>query len=574
MGESILIVLNFHDLLRLFWWTFSAVDSNIYISRSSSTFSSASPVYRATALGPSVSTSSSSQSISRSSSYEPSAAPQLRLLRPLGHGAFSAVWLAEDLSRVPLALVSKKSVRDLRRKASVRERDSENIDPDRDHEWKILQEKTRTPDGSQPRFEFGELDATPRPPAAVPSATLLAQTQTPTDHPKESPKRQASRLREGLRNMLAFSRGASATPTAVHTQASSSTATPLSSLGVDTDKSVAMYVDSEPPPASPMSSSSSMHSADFSPVSRASSLRSSTGGPEPLSRASSSGARLAPALRGEGDSDKATALLRDASLRKFRARVRGTRPALGLAPGRACLDERDGEMGLEHAHGAGPGDYLCEGEGERGVLLSSLARKPSSSAGGGARSGRLVAVKMTARRAPKGPTPLVRGGATGKKDARHRERERVRAKARREEEERTRVRFVREVEVLKVSAVFSCFPASVCPVFIWGAEGFSVIRYLIVPRITKTQRWVQSVGVRRWSFLPPCGLLLLFSFARCAPLKVSGWRWAGPWRPALDISSGAQPLAFSPSRLRLLSGLLASLLSRFLSGSVHLTSRR
>ncbi len=70
---------------------------------------------------------------------------------------------------------------------------------------------------------------------------------------------------------------------------------------------------------------------------------------------------------------------------------------------------------------------------------------------------------MTARRAPKG------GATAGKKDARHRERERVRAKARREEEERTRVRFVREVEVLKVSAVFSRFCcACFGPFFIWG----------------------------------------------------------------------------------------------------------
>ncbi len=80
----------------------SALNSNTIISRSSSTLSSStsgafpSPVYRATALGPSVSTSSSSQSISRSSSYssrnDSGPAPQLRLVRPLGHGAFSAVW--------------------------------------------------------------------------------------------------------------------------------------------------------------------------------------------------------------------------------------------------------------------------------------------------------------------------------------------------------------------------------------------------------------------------------------------------------------------------------------------------
>ncbi|KAF9009510.1 kinase-like domain-containing protein [Cyathus striatus] len=41
----------------------------------------------------------------------------LRLIKPLGQGAFSSVWLGEDLSRVPLAMSSRKSVRDLRRAA-------------------------------------------------------------------------------------------------------------------------------------------------------------------------------------------------------------------------------------------------------------------------------------------------------------------------------------------------------------------------------------------------------------------------------------------------------------------------
>ncbi len=222
------------------------------------------------------------------------------------------MWLAEDLSRVPLALVSRKSVRDLRRKASVRERDDKPSESERDYEWKVLKEKVRTPDGSQPKLEFGGLDVTPRPPAAVPSATLLPDTQTPTNNPKESPKRQASRLREGLRNMLAFSRGASVTPTATQSQASSSTLVPSSPLDMDTDGTAGMHVDSEPPPGSPMSSTSSVHSADFSPVSRASSLRSSGG----LSRASSAGGHLAQALRGgESDADKAAA----------GAGVRGTR---------------------------------------------------------------------------------------------------------------------------------------------------------------------------------------------------------------------------------------------------------
>ena len=51
--------------------------------------------------------------------------PTLRLVRPLGQGAFSAVWLAEDLSPVPLALASKASVRDLRRKASLNKKSGE-----------------------------------------------------------------------------------------------------------------------------------------------------------------------------------------------------------------------------------------------------------------------------------------------------------------------------------------------------------------------------------------------------------------------------------------------------------------
>ncbi|KAG6843272.1 hypothetical protein H0H87_006340, partial [Tephrocybe sp. NHM501043] len=44
----------------------------------------------------------------------------LRLCKPLGHGAFSSVWLAEDLSAVPLVLSSRRSLRDLRRRASAK----------------------------------------------------------------------------------------------------------------------------------------------------------------------------------------------------------------------------------------------------------------------------------------------------------------------------------------------------------------------------------------------------------------------------------------------------------------------
>lgn len=378
-------------------------------------------------------------------SQEPS--PQLRLLRPLGHGAFSAVWLAEDLSRVPLTLVSKKSVRDLRRKASGREKDRPSRHVERDNEWRLLMERAKTSDSVNPKCEFGEFDETPRPPAA--STSFTTQMPAPTASAKESPKRQTGRLREGLRNMLAFSRGAA---NGVPPQASP---VPPPLLGVDT---AAMVVDGEP---SPLSSGSSIHSADFSSLSRTSSLHSSSGAPEQLSRASSISVHRTPSIRGEtsahhGDADKAAALVRDASLRKFRARVRGTRPAIRLASGRACLDERDGEMGLmtgtnsshrrmDKSEARIEGHSDSEYDSEKEVLQSSLSRKPSSNAGGN----RLVAVKMTARRSSKvaGAVANSRVNANGKTDMRQHKI----VKARREEDERTRVRFVREVEVLKVS---------------------------------------------------------------------------------------------------------------------------
>ncbi|KAF5372930.1 hypothetical protein D9758_001471 [Tetrapyrgos nigripes] len=43
----------------------------------------------------------------------------LRLTRPLGQGSFSSVWLAEDLSPTSLLLRSRRSLRDLKRKASA-----------------------------------------------------------------------------------------------------------------------------------------------------------------------------------------------------------------------------------------------------------------------------------------------------------------------------------------------------------------------------------------------------------------------------------------------------------------------
>ena len=158
-----------------------------------------------------------------------------------------------------------------------------------------------------------------------------------------------------------------------------------------------------------------------SPVSRASSIRSvgssASAVPPSLSRASSMNVRIVDGHHHHhhhDDEDAANAaLLRDASLRKFRARVRGTRPALRLEPGRVCLDERDGEMGVrvtrvegEDADGEGSDDS------EGGLLRASLTRKPS-----GKPAGRLVAVKMTARRAPRPvtaiPAPVEGAGVHG-----------------------------------------------------------------------------------------------------------------------------------------------------------------
>lgn len=290
--------------------------------------------------------------------------PTLRLLRSLGHGAFSAVWLAEDLSPVPLTLVSKKSVRDLRRRVSGRDKEREK-GKEREQEEQI--EKVK----------------------AINGASLE------TDSPRRLPRN----LRQGLKSILSFSR--------------------LPKLAVSSGP-----VDdplSEPPdsPWVSLPSSASLHPQNMdmgsSSLSRASSIHSyrsyssfSTGG---ISRHSS--------LKLPSPDGDSVSLSRDSSLKNFRDRVRGTRPAFRL--GRAYLDERHGEMGWKEGVGEDR-----EGEQKGQTHLGANPSRQSSLRGG--TNSRLVAVKMT-------PKKVI--GAKGRRE--------------RAEEERTRVGFVREVEVLKVS---------------------------------------------------------------------------------------------------------------------------
>ncbi|KAF9484954.1 hypothetical protein BDN70DRAFT_28386 [Pholiota conissans] len=504
-----------------------------------------------TALALSTSSSSSSISGQHGQAYTQSPittvpASQLRLLRPLGHGAFSTVWLAEDLSKVPLTLVSKKSVRDLRRRASGRDGGERERDVLREKERARRardRESTRTPEPVPTLHNAAKetTDDTPRPPAArspksirglvdpIPLPTPLQSASAsqasivptittvpppPPPPPPKSPHRQSSRIREGLRSMLAFSRGAGAAlasagshPHPHPSGANVDVETKASNLRGHTDDagilhrlvvhsphssegslSVASTASVSHPAAMDVKDAHSespthMHNeADVdmdtdaspispaSPVSRASSIRSvgssTSAVPPSLSRASSMSVRIVDGHHHHqhDDEDGANAaLLRDASLRKFRARVRGTRPALRLEPGRVCLDERDGEMGVRVRVPRVAGEDV-DGEGseesEGGLLRASLTRKPS-----GKSAGRLVAVKMTARRVPRTaaavPASVAGAGVHGSGGSRReRERERLRVldrQRRREEEERTRVRFVREVEVLKVGRLSYSF---------------------------------------------------------------------------------------------------------------------
>ena len=303
--------------------------------------------------------------------------PTLRLLRPLAHGAFSTVWLAEDLSRVPLTLVSKKSVRDLRRRVSGRDRERREKERERDKEAEILR------DEEEKKKQVYRVE--------------LTIDGTPSKETTKNLERPPRKFRDGLKSMLSLSRLPNL---------------PLSGSCTDGFLSESQS-DMDP---------SSWNGCDFpdmdsSTLSRTSSIRSSS---------SYSSFSRQPSLKIPSRDDSAS-LSRDSSLKKFKDRVRGTRPAFRL--GRSYLDERDGEMGWKEAGGVGGEvreDEVGEKEGGHihpGPYLSSLRSNNGT-------NGRLVAVKMTPRK--------VRG-AKGR-------RERV-------EEERTRVGFVREVEVLKVSWV-------------------------------------------------------------------------------------------------------------------------
>ncbi|PPQ88682.1 hypothetical protein CVT25_010116 [Psilocybe cyanescens] len=333
--------------------------------------------------------------------------PKLRLLRPLGHGAFSAVWLAEDLSRVPLTLVSKKSVRDLRRRASGRERE-------RERQKGRERDKDAAVHGAK-RDNGGKSNAS--------SSTTVNGEGAPS----------RNRIREGLMSMLSFSRSATLGIGAMSTSPGPSPISPMSATGFDSGEDG----------GGGLSRNSSIKSTS---VSRQSSVRSSASSFKGPSRATS--LRLAP--------QQDMTLSRDSSLKKFRERVRGTRPAFRL--GRVYLDERHGEMGEPRDVGTasavgvmgGNRRVLDDGDSNMSVdspvdvdddgigLGASLSRQSSLGIGngGGKGNGRLVAVKMTPRRANIVVAGQTHGTGIGK--------ERLR-----EEEERTRVGFVREVEVLK-----------------------------------------------------------------------------------------------------------------------------
>lgn len=330
--------------------------------------------------------------------------PTLRLLRSLGHGAFSAVWLAEDLSRVPLTLVSKKSVRVLRRRVSGR-----------DKERKREKERGKGTEG-QKRIKDEEKekqgDQVERTIDGAPPKVLEG------DSSRCSPRK----LRDGLKSMLSFSRLPKLAPP------------PFNSFTDDTLYTSPSDVDLSSWNSCHLPSSTSLYfqhqdvDTDMD-LSCTSSIRSSSSLKLPPS----------PGVM-HGDS---TSLSRDSSLKKFRDRVRGTRPAFQLG---TYLDERHGEMGWKEGGEEGENDKGEQaGQIHLGANLSRHSSLRSNAVSG--TNGRLVAVKMTSRK--------VRG-----------------AKGRREraEEERTRVGFVREVEVLKVSWGLG---------FLFFSSSFGVMRTLL-----------------------------------------------------------------------------------------------
>lgn len=148
---------------------------------------------------------------------------------------------------------------------------------------------------------------------------------------------------------------------------------------------------------------------------------------------------------------------RNASLKRLRGRVRGTKPSRGniiLMDGSYLVDERDGEMGGVRTESRDSSDAEDNNARELGLganlarvgslsgkvtTVSSnegnLHRRPSTKKS----SGRLVAVKLTPR------------GASSQRDA-----------------EKERVAFVREVEVLRVSIFGFQHHGSSPRVIIWG----------------------------------------------------------------------------------------------------------
>lgn len=334
-----------------------------------------------------------------------SSSTALRLLKCLGHGAFSSVWLAEDLSHVPLTLLSKKSVKYLRRRESGRGR-------------------TKVVDNRE-------------------TECTIANAQSDQCSP-ESNKRPPSRLREGLRNMLSFSRSGSFNFTSSSSTARSQNPVMVVSSPADFDP-----LSRHPtlPSRHPYLSSHLTSSDDLSGMSTLPSIPPSSQSFSSNLTASSSNLNLHLTIEGGGTNAIAGSLSRDSSLRKFRARVSGTRPGLRLAPGKVYLDERDGEMGEPVKPSGSVVDefgFLQVMEEGRLSRQSSLGKATAKDR---EKDDRLVAVKVTPRRI-QGFGPKNGNGCANAK----------------EEEERTRVRFVREVEVLKVSkrGVFMLFAYASC----------------------------------------------------------------------------------------------------------------